>query len=231
MAESRFLNALPADLHALMRPDLRPVVLKRDDVLLRAGEVMDFVYFPTTGLVSMVVSLENGSTIEATTIGNDGFSGLSAFLGRQRADATCMVQIAGDGLRMPVDRFLSHLEDRRLHEHVGAFAAKTFATIAQSTACIAFHPVQERLARWLLMVRDGTEQDEFELTHDFLAVMLGVHRPTVTIAIRILESAGLINHGRGHIRVLDADGLKLAACECYRLPRTPWAISSPDPKK
>jgi Mn-dependent DtxR family transcriptional regulator len=91
------------------------------------------------------------------------------------------------------------------------------ATIAQSAACNAFHPVQERLARWLLLVRDSMERDEFALTQDFIAVMLGVHRPTVSVAIRILESAGLIEHSRGRVRIVDSEALAQAACECYRL--------------
>jgi CRP-like cAMP-binding protein len=205
-----------------MWPDLQHVDLKRGDVLLKAGELIEAVYFPTTCLVSMVVTLENGNTIEATTIGNDGFSGLSAYLARDRADATCMVQVAGAALRMRAEAFRRHLEDVRLRDQVGNYAAKIFATITQSTACIAFHPVPERLARWLLMVREGIERDEFLLTQDFLAVMLGVHRPTVTVAIRSLETAGLIDHQRGHIRIIDAEALEQSACECYRLPRTSW---------
>jgi CRP-like cAMP-binding protein len=166
----------------------------------------------------MVVTLENGNTVEAATIGSDGFVGVSAFLGMERADMTALVQIEGEGLRLPIDAFRRCMDqDARFRERLGAFTAKTLATVAQSAACIAFHPVQERLARWLLLVRDGTETDEFPLTQDFLAVMLGVHRPTVTIAVRLLEGAGLIEHRRGHIRIVDAAALVRATCECYAL--------------
>jgi CRP-like cAMP-binding protein len=167
----------------------------------------------------MVVTLENGNTIEATTVGSDGFVGLSVSLGTERADVTAMVQVAGDALRMDVNAFRSCLEEPQFRASVGRYTAKVFATIAQSTACIAFHPLQERLARWLLQVREGVEGDEFVLTQDFLAIMLGVHRPTVTIAIRMLEGAGLIEHHRGRIRIVDAAALTEAACECARLPR------------
>ncbi len=219
MAQSRFLSALPADLLKRIEPDLEAVSLKRDQLLMRAGTEMDYVYFPTDCMISVVVTLENGNTIEAITVGNDGFVGISAFLGLERADATAMVQIAGDCLRLNVAAFRRLLQEARLRELLGAYTARTFALIAQSTACIAFHPVQERLARWLLMVRDGIERDEFLLTHDFLAVMLGVHRPTVTIAIRILEKAALIEHRRGVVKIVDPDGLTQAACECYRASR------------
>jgi len=218
VADSRFIAALPADLQQSMRPDLELMDLARDEVLLRIGDLIDAVYFPTTCMVSMVVTLENGSTIEAATVGSNGFVGISSFLGGQRAEATGMVQIAGEALRMDVAAFQTHLQDPRLRANLGAYTAATFATIAQSTACIAFHPVQERLARWLLMVRDGIERNEFPLTQEFLAVMLGVQRPTVTIASRTLEKAGLIEHRRGRIRIPDAEALAQAACECYRVP-------------
>jgi CRP-like cAMP-binding protein len=215
VAESRFLDSLPKDAIETIRPKLERLQLKRSEPLLTAGEDIEFAYFPTSCLVSMVVSLESGSTVEAATVGSDGFVGVSAFLGMEQADITAVVQIGGEALRLGIDDFRRLLDDRRIRAACGSFAAKTLATVAQSTACIAFHPVQERLARWLLLVRDSTEQDEFLLTQDFIAVMLGVHRPTVTIAIRILESAGLVEHRRGLVRIVDAAGLAQAACECY----------------
>jgi CRP-like cAMP-binding protein len=181
-----------------------------------AGEEIEFVYFPTSCLVSMVVALESGSTVEAATVGSDGFVGVSAFLGMNDADITAFVQIEGEAFRLEIAEFRRLLGDSGVRAACGSFAAKTLATIAQSTACIAFHPVQERLARWLLLVRDSTERDEFALTQDFIAVMLGVHRPTVTITIRLLESAGLIEHRRGLVRIVDREALAQAACECYR---------------
>ena len=219
VAESRFLNSLPPDLLARIATDLTEVELRRDTILARAGHPVEFVYFPAGCIVSTVVTLETGNTIEATTIGSDGLVDVAVFLGKQNADANSMVQVPGRAFRMPVDAYKVHLEDRRLHDRIGQFVSRMFATIAQSTACVAFHPAHERLARWLLMVRDGVEHDEFPLTHEFMAIMLGVHRPTVTIAIRLLESAGLIEHRRGSIRIIDGDALQDAACECYRLQR------------
>jgi len=216
LAENRFLLSLPTDLYDRITPNLKLLHLQREDVLLRAGEEIKSVYFPTTCLVSMVVSLSNGSTIEATTIGSNGYVGLSAFIGGVQAETTAMVQIAGDAYEFDIASFRSILEDDRMRAAAGKFAATIHSTVAQSTACIAFHPVQERLARWLLMVRDCIQQDEYLLTQDFLAIMLGVQRPTVTIAVRILETAGLVQHHRGRIRILDVPGLINAACECYK---------------
>jgi CRP-like cAMP-binding protein len=186
-------------------------------VIHRAGEPIDYVYFPTSCLVSMVAAVEKGSTVEAATAGSDGFVGVSALLGMERADITAVVQMDGETLRMRIGDFRRHLADERFRQKLGAFVAKTVATIAQTAACNAFHPVQERLARWLMLVRDSTEREEFPLTQEFIAVLLGVHRPTVSIAIRRLESAGLIEHSRGLIHIVDSPALAKAACECYRL--------------
>ena len=216
-ARSRFLDSLPQDLQGAIASDLDALTVRRSDVLHRAGEPIDYVYFPTSCLVSMVAAVEKGSSVEAATAGSDGFVGVSALLGMERADITAVVQMDGETLRMRIRDFRRHLADERFRERLGAFVAKTLATIAQTAACNAFHPVQERLARWLMLVRDSTEREEFPLTQEFIAVLLGVHRPTVTIAIRRLESAGLIEHSRGLIRIIDSLALAQAACECYRL--------------
>ena len=191
--------------------------MKRGDIMLTAGEVIEHIYFPTDCLASMIVTLESGNTVEAATVGNDGFVGISAFFGVNRAEISAVVQIAGKSQRIELALFNELMRDDRFRDTAGAFAARTLGTVAQSTACIAFHPVQERLARWLLLVRDSTDRSEFLLTQDFLAVMLGVHRPTVTIAIRLLESAGLIEHRRGRIHIVNPKALVQASCECYRL--------------
>jgi CRP-like cAMP-binding protein len=217
VAESRLLNSLPRHLCDQIVQGSERLNLKRGEMLLTARETAQFVYFPTDCMVSMVVTLENGNTVEAATVGSDGFVGISSFLGVEQADITAVVQLPGETLRLPVEVFRKQLDNEVFRTALGAFAAKTVATIAQSTACNTFHPVHERLARWLLLVRDSTERNEFALTQEFIAVMLGVHRPTVTIAMRLLQSAGLIEHRRGLIRIVAPDALTEAACECYRL--------------
>jgi CRP-like cAMP-binding protein len=217
VAESRLLNSLSPHISEQVLQGSERVHFKRGELLLTAREPARFVFFPLDCMVSMVVSLENGNTVEAATVGNDGFVGISSFLGMEQTDITAVVQLPGEALRLPVDAFRKLLNDDAFRTALGAFAAKTVATIAQSTACNTFHPVHERLARWLLLVRDSTERNEFALTQEFIAVMLGVHRPTVTIAMRLLEAARLIQHRRGLIRIVDAGALADAACECYRL--------------
>jgi CRP-like cAMP-binding protein len=209
----------------MLRPELAALIIERaervklthGEVLFHAREPAQFVYFPTDCLVSMVVSLETGNSVEAATVGNDGYVGISAFLGMGHEDLMGMAQIPGETLRLPVEDFRHCLEDDGFRAVMGASTAKTLATISQSIACNTFHAVNERLARWLLLVRDATERHEFPLTHEFIAIMLGVHRPTVSVAIGLLETAGLIEHRRGLIRIVAPEALAEAACECYKL--------------
>jgi len=217
VAESRLLNSLPRHICDQIVEASEHLRFKRGEILLTAREPARYVYFPIDCMVSMVVSLESGNTVEAATVGSDGFVGISSFLGMEQADITAVVQLEGEAWRLPVEVFRKLLDNEAFRTTLGAFAAKTVATIAQSAACNTFHPVHERLARWLLLVRDSTERTEFALTQEFIAVMLGVHRPTVTIAMRLLESAELIEHKRGLIRIVAPDALADAACECYRL--------------
>jgi len=229
MAKSRLVDSLPGDLKASVGADLDPLQAHQGDVLQIAGQQIEYIHFPTTCLASLIVTVENGSSVEAATVGSDGFVEVAAVLGMVKSDLTAVVQIPGDLLRMRFANFQKHLADEQFRAVMGGFAAKAFATTAQSTACNAFHPVVERLARWLLMVRDSLDRDEFILTQNFIAIMLGVHRPTVTVAIRTLESAGLIEHARGMIRISDPDALVEAACECYSL--SGWERSSPGTRK
>ena len=148
-------------------------------------------------------------------VGADGFTGLTTLFGMRAAGTRAMVQIGGEALRMPIEPFEQHLADARLRQPLGVYASRTLSRIAQSTGCVAFHPIEQRLARWLLMVRDSLDREEFPLTQEFLSYMLGVHRPTVTIASRLLVNAGLIEHRRGVIRIIDPEGLEQASCECY----------------
>lgn len=212
---SRFLDSLPKPLQEALKPDLESVTFENGEVLFSAGQVTSFVYFPTTCLISMVVTLENGNTVEAAAAGSDGFVGIGAFLGLESVGLTAVVRIPGEALRMRVEAFRRHLADATLRDHLRHFTAYMIAVVVQNAACIAFHPLHERLARWLLVIRDATERNELPLTQEALAAMLGVHRPTVTIAVRQLESAGLIEHNRGRLRIIDVPALMAATCECY----------------
>jgi CRP-like cAMP-binding protein len=215
-AVNRLLHSLPADLQSRLEPDLSTVTLASGDVLVELQSEMQHVYFPTSCLASAVVDFRNGNTIEATLIGTDGFVGVGALFGSATTPQRVIIQVPGEALQMDLNAFWRHLADARFRDALGSYAMKTFRIIGQSTGCVAFHPVEQRLARWLLMVQDAIEQEEFHLTHEFIGVMLGVYRPTVTVALKMLSQAGLVESRRGVIKVTDRHALEEAACECYK---------------
>jgi CRP-like cAMP-binding protein len=191
-------------------------LLKLGDVIARCGEPFDACYFPLTCLLSQVVELEEGGTVEAALIGNDGFLGVPLLFGMNIAPCTVFVQIAGEAAVLGIDDFRNLLSVPGVAKKFGKYALQTYEQTAQGAACLAYHPIAARLAKWLLMVSDVVERDVLPLTHEYLAVMLGSQRPTVTIAAGTLETAGLIEGRRGAIRISDREGLEAAACECYR---------------
>lgn len=173
MPENRLLQMIPADLQEQILPALETVELKRGEVLMERGQLFDQIYFPTGALVSLVSDFSDGSRIEAMVVGYDGFVGIPAVLGTNISPLEAMVQIPGEAKRVEVRHFYSLLIDAHFRDLVNQFVAKTIAVLAQSIGCAAFHPVEQRLARWLLMVQDAIEQDELSLTHEFIGMMLG----------------------------------------------------------
>lgn len=212
---NRLLKSLPWDLLRELEPDLIPVGLKAGEVLVENRELVESIWFPTSCLASGVVDFDVGSSVETVLIGTDGFTGIGAFLGSQRALQKVLVDVPGEALRMNIEAFRTHAEDARFRQALGEFVAQAHRIAAQSAGCIVFHPMEQRLAKWLLMIQDALDQDEFALTQEYVATMLGSHRPTVTLAERVLTQAGLAERQRGCIRLLDREGLKAAACECY----------------
>jgi CRP-like cAMP-binding protein len=215
------LAALPReDLHRLSK-SLVVVPLAVKQFLHRPGERIDHVYFPGEGFVSELTLLENGAMIEVATIGREGMVGLAAGSDTRIAHSVAMVQhqmetcyrLPANEYRAEMDRDgpFSTLITRYMHAHVGV--------IMQGTACNAVHRVEQRLARWLLMAHDRILRTEFFLTQEFMAMMLGVARPTVTIVAGTLQKAGLIRYHRGRIAILDRDKLESASCECYQVTR------------
>jgi len=216
LSGNRLLAAVPPALISEIASQLQPIDLIQGDVLLQRGQALEVIYFPTTGLISMVVDLHNGSTVESLTVGKDGFVETAAFFGLRQATLKGIVQIAGRALVMPVSTFYTCLKDEVFREVMGGYVEEAMALLAQSSACLAFHPVEQRLARWLLEVQDRIEENELRLTHEFLAQMLGVQRPTATIAVNMLVKSELIEHRRGRVRIVDQQGMEAASCECYR---------------
>ena len=215
---NRLLAALPAADYTRILPSLKVVPLKLKDILHKPGEPIRDVYFPGGGFCSMLTVLEDGGMVEIATIGREGIVGVSAVLDGTPVTSAAMVQGATDTCyRMKVEAFRREVDRHgALHELMTHYAQALFGFVAQSTACNAVHSVEQRLARWLLMARDRMASEDFPLTQEFVSMMLGTARPTVSVVAAALQKAGLIKYRHGHVTILDREGLEAASCECYR---------------
>ena len=203
-----------------IRAHLDFVALSQHERLLRPDAATEYVYFPETGMVSLILSLEDGSIVEVGLVGREGLVGVLAGLGASRISGEAIVQMAGSGWRMKTDRLREEIgTSAAMRQMLLRYVQALFAQITQSTACNSRHTLAQRLARWLLMANDCANTNEVNLTHEFLSMMLGVRRPGVTTALRTLRDAGIISGGHGHILIVDRPRLEAAACECYRTVR------------
>ena len=214
---NRLLAALPSADYTRILPSLSVVPLKLKDILHKPGEPIQEVYFPGSGFCSMLTVLEDGSMVEIATVGREGMVGVSAVLDGTPVTSAAMVQGATDTrYRMKVHAFRLEIDRRGAFHELMAHAQALFGFVAQSTACNAIHSVEQRLARWLLMAQDRMGSDEFPLTQEFVAMMLGASRPTVTVVAGTLQKAGLIKYRHGRVTIVDREQLEAASCECYR---------------
>ena len=207
----------PEDVERFRRSlDVIPLPLKQ--FLHRPGDVIEYVYFPGGGFCSELTVLESGEMVEVATIGREGMVGIFAAKDGHVAPSAAMVQAESEiCYRLPAAVFRSELDrGGRFAELVTRYTHAHIAFIMQSTACNAVHTVEQRLARWLLMAHDRVGRDEFPLTQEFVAMMLGATRPTVTVVAGTLQRAGLITYHRGHVTILDGGKLEKASCECYQ---------------
>lgn len=192
--------------------------LKIEHVLYEPGQPMTHVYFPLSGMVSMVLGSEEGATIEVGVVGNEGLLGTALALGAERSHLKALIQVQGEFLQMGLPEFRLELRGNALFSRlVQRFAQALTVQISQSVMCNRLHPMEERICRWLLMAHDRAGTDEVLLTQRFIAEMLGIRRPSVTVAAGLLQKAGFIAYSRGHVTILDRAGLENAACECYAL--------------
>lgn len=213
----------PADL-ALISAQLEPVTLALRDVLYEPGVKIEFVYFPTTGCVSMIRATGDGS-VEVGTIGMEGMVGVPILLQVDSEPTRAIVQVEGEAFRISSDAFREIVrESTHLERIMLRYAQALFNAVAQSVACNRLHSLEERCARWLLITHDRVEGDVFKLTQEFLSYMLGVHRPAVTLAAGVLQAAGYIRYSRGTITIVDRAGLESASCECYKATREDYAM-------
>ncbi len=215
---NRLLLALPSSNLKRLMPELEHILCQREQILMDADSALDHVYFPDSGVVSVVAVYEDGGIIEMATIGREGCTAVQAVFGAKRSSVRFLVQIPGTATKMSHAAFTRAMGSmpffrRLMYAYVQAFLEQVMVSVA----CNGTHSLTERLARWLLMMRDRDDDDTLQITQDLLAEMLGVQRPSITNAAAELERAGLIARGRGHVTILDRQGLAEASCECYRL--------------
>jgi CRP-like cAMP-binding protein len=216
---NRLLAALPAEDYERLSAALDVISLPLKQFLHKPSEPIDYVYFPGGGFCSELAVLADGGMVEVATIGNEGMVGVAAVLDGGHVPSVTMVQAETDiCYRMSADAFRREMDRRGVfYELAMRYMQAHLGVIMQSTACNAVHVVEQRLARWLLMAHDRVAKNQFPLTQEFVAMMLGVARPTVTIVAGTLQKAGLIMYQRGKVTIKDREGLEAASCECYRV--------------
>lgn len=216
--QNLLLAALPKADRDRVVPTLDIVPLKLKDLLHKPADRIEHVYFPGGGFCSIVTVLQDGSMVEVATIGREGAVGVTAVLDGTPSPSASMVQGAAETCyRMAASAFRREMDRRgAFYELLTRYGQALVGFIMQSTACNAVHSVEQRLARWLLMARDRMESDDFPLTQEFAAMMLGATRPTVSIVAATLQKDGLITYHRGRVKIIDRRRLEAASCECYR---------------
>lgn len=225
---NRLLLALPSRDLKRLAPRLEHFAYHREQVLMDADSALDHVYFPNSGVVSVLAVYADGTVIEMATIGREGCTGVQAIFGAKSSSARLLVQIPGSAARMSRVEFTRAARSMpSLRNLMYAYVHAFLEQVLVSVACNGAHGLKERLARWLLMMRDRNDDDVLEITQNLLAEMLGVERPTITNAARELELAGLIERGRRQVTILNRQGLIEASCECYQLVRARTAQHLP----
>ena len=215
---NRLLSLLADHDYERLRPHLSHVAFEYRKSLYEASRPIDHVYFPIDGVASLVITTSDGSSAEVGTIGSEGFVGLPVCLGDRDAPSSVYVQVPGTALQIDARIFRDELSlNPALNLVMLRYAHAFFNQVAQSAACAHLHRVEQRCCRWLLMTRDRMPSGEFLLTHEFLGMMLGVRRTTVTDVMGGLQKAGLIRYRRGHVTILNHEALRQRACECYEI--------------
>lgn len=219
--KNTILASLPHRELGRLQAALEPVSLKFGQMLYEPGKAIQHVYFPINCLISLLTAVDKRRSLEVGMVGNEGMAGMPFILGMGVSGVRAIVQGGGDALRMAAGPF--HIEFERnpaLQEALYRYMYALMTQISQTAACNRFHEAEPRLARWLLMTRDRVMSDEFPLTHEFLAHMLGMRREGVTEAASVFKRRKLIKYRRGKIQILDLKGLKAASCSCYQIVQT-----------
>jgi CRP-like cAMP-binding protein len=216
--KNHLFAALPADEFARLKSKLEPVSFKLGDVLYESGDKMDYVYFPTTAIISMLYVMENGATAEIGVVGNDGMIGNAVFLGGDTTTSRAIIQSEGEAFRMnAADAKAEFKLAGVFQEMMLRFTQALMTQISQTAVCNRLHPVEQQLCRWLLLSHDRLDSNELVMTHDLISNMLGVRREGVTLAAQKLAKRKLIKNSRGTISIIDRRGLEESVCECYEV--------------
>lgn len=215
-SENQFFARLPpAEREELLR-SAEPVSLATRAVVCEPSRPLESTWFPVTSVLSSLVILENGTPVEAYAIGREGMAGLALLIESTLSPHRVIQEVDGETLRIPASTFRRVLaESSSLQQLMQRYALTLLDQAGQNTACIAEHPLEERMCRWLLATSERARRDEFPITQEFLSEMLGVRRQAVNITARLLHRAGIIEYTRGRLRILDRSGLEQGSCECY----------------
>jgi CRP-like cAMP-binding protein len=215
--QNRILSALQSGGYAEIVSTMDSVVLEPGSVILEADEPIRYVVFPDTSVISMQTILEDGDGLELGIIGNEGMVGIGAFFGATTEPERLLVKIGGKARRMPVKDLRAELlgQGRPLHRLLLRYTQTLMQTISQAAACYARHSIEQRLVRWLLTMSDKIQSNELCFTQEDMSLMISSRRPSVTMAARELQSAGMVKYSRGHITLVNRKALEASACECY----------------
>jgi CRP-like cAMP-binding protein len=215
---NHLLATLPVEEYGRIFPKLEKISLNYEDTLYKKNDEIRYVYFPNSGIISLLTAVEDDLTLEVGLIGREGMAGIALFMGVNISTKQAIVQGNGSAMRMTAEDFLAECENcGALPKILRRFLHSRLTQVSQSAACYRFHPIEARLSRWLLMTSDRMETEEFLITQEFLSNMLGVRREAVNKAAVALQQHKLISYSRGHISIIDHKGLEKATCMCYEI--------------
>ena len=224
LTSNHILLALPEDTLGRLRPHLEHVDLMHGDHLYRPYELISHVFFPETAMASMVASTSTGESTEIGVIGWEGMTGVDVLLGVDDSPNECFIQIPGNGWRLNTEVMRSEFARcRAAHDQLLLFTHKLLMQISQTTLCNRMHQMEQRLSRWLLMCRDRSASDDLQLTHEFLGIMLGATRVSVSLSAAALQNLGYIKYNRGRITILDRVEMEKFTCDCYGIVKGEYA--------
>jgi len=214
---NKILGALPAKDLEQLAPKLKPIEFKVEEIFHQPLDPIRDVYFPASGIISLITLMEDGVSVEVAVIGSEGVVGISAVMGAKFGTVEALTQSDGQALKIRAADLREFFDQSSaLREPLLRYAHNLLILVSQNAACNRAHTVEQRLARWLLLTHDRLDGDKFIFTQEFMSRMLGVRRAGVSVAANTLRQAGLIGYSRGSITMIDRSGLEAAACECYR---------------